>query len=136
MIATALSGILAAGCAGGSEDVCTRAVQHLEACTGAVLQQLPDSCDQEAASRLLSTDCSQLAAEATRTKSSWWSSDFWQGVGKTFNFYDEDYGWHAPWDESAHYKVPRGWGQPDIDLYCLDNVFGFGFAKHCKMEME
>lgn len=70
--AVALSSLLLAGCAGTGEDLCTSAVLHLEACTGATLEQLPDTCDPEKARRVLDASCSELAEAGVRGTASFW----------------------------------------------------------------
>jgi hypothetical protein len=59
---------LVAGCAGSGDDICARALQHLETCAGVTLRELPDTCDPDKAKRLLSTQCSTLV-DGLRKKS-------------------------------------------------------------------
>jgi hypothetical protein len=71
-----------AGCAGEGEEVCARALQHLEACTGVTLQELPDTCDPEQARALLETGCSALAEAGTRGMAFFggWLSEFFDDL--------------------------------------------------------
>ena len=63
--------VIATGCAGSADDVCTRATQHLESCSGTTLP-LPDTCDTQKASRILRSDCAALAVAGARSTSGFW----------------------------------------------------------------
>jgi hypothetical protein len=61
--------VVLAGCGGTEEDVCALAVQHLEACSGSALQQMPE-CDVDRARRVLGTECQDIARAGERGVSS------------------------------------------------------------------
>ena len=70
--------VIAAGCAGSADDLCTRATQHLESCSGTPLP-LPDTCDPERARRILSSGCGALVGAGTRSTAGFW--DWLSGGG-------------------------------------------------------
>jgi len=111
-----------AGCAGTEEDLCSAAVEHVKQCSGIELQ-MPQTCDPDKASLLLSVPCSGLS-EARGTYSSWSDGglfdDFWgPGGGTSFSQGLGDW-----WSSSDSY----GWG--DVAAEDCRDLPGYWEGRH------
>jgi len=112
-----LATVLAAGCGGGEDDVCTRAALHLEDCSGAALEQLPDTCDAQQARSLLEMSCEEIAAAVRNPSFSlldnvfpgWaaWGSDGWLWNSSLWG------------NESPDESRPRKWCWYETPLFLL-----------------
>ena len=105
---------LSSGCAGSADDLCSIAAQHLEACTGTVVN-VPTNCNQANAGRVLNADCAALAAQGNR--GTFFFNQLWDWMfGGGGDEGDGD--WHGEGEGDWHGEGGGWYGEGGGECHC------------------